>query len=999
MPKNLHFYSYLSKEKIKISNKAFASGGEGALYSIASPRTYNNFIVKIYYPEKRTAEREAKMKYLLQKPPFELESKQHLPFIWVMDLIYLNKVFVGIIMKRAEGEKLTILTFAKLSSKTNEAWHRFAFGTKESFQLRLKTCFNLATVVHLIHRVESYLFVDLKPDNILIQPNGLITLVDMDSIEVIENGSAIFHASAATPEYTPPEFYTNEKRLIEESWDSFSLAVIFYQLLFGLHPFAASANPPYDNLVSLDDKIKAGLYVHRLQNDTIFKIIPAPHEKFYEAPIEIQALFQQCFDTGHQTPKLRPSAINWCITLASLLDLPFKKPHKLELKPSKLYFLPSESPRWKALELDLPLIPIDNSVSLITLDKIELPVSIPSTIWITKEVKKTFYQLTNKYNLFIKLYLTSILILATIIFFNLSTLVVLLFMFLALFIFFIIHHGKKDLLIKEIIRKFFEPKDFLVSSNLSTFYEKKINKNIISLNNVIVNINKLSFKDLPEIKIHINNKIIYVAKQKEVSSWLAKTDIELKVLRAKELDVYSKIDLEFKNNYSEQSPYDSFRSFCLFKQTLEYKYYKLKNNITYWEQVLDTPEEIDTFIISESKKHPQKEINYEQYFADYKKIKISYDEKKLKTLKTIIKNISKKLKLKHSEDLPLKDLNLLILNNITMPKATDYHAIKKVIEVKIKERIKRLNSIANQKPYKKPYFKKNINLTIDALSNLLAPFAIKNTSSYLKNSTIQDTYIKMLFTQEELLSNFQKLIEQVENLETNFSKNLALGLSDIHQNCNLLETEISTLLNIQEQYFKHSIILKIKKAIKESTPSIYHYKTELKLLDQAELIDLKNLQSIYKNTVDDNEKKIINLDLQVDNYKTDLEIDNAVKSESLKKEIEKINLIYEEVITKTTTIQEEVDAIYTSYKDTFESKMQELEGLLSTQQKSQARAKSYLSKRNLSYQNLLKKEQKYKIFLKNHNRLIKIKSFINWQEEYSQIAFIKDILTNKNQFN
>ncbi len=342
MPNKLHFYTKYSKEKIKISDKPFASGGEGAIYAIASPRNYSHLVAKIYYPEKRTKDREAKMHYLMQHPPIVFQKGQTPSIGWVQDVIYKENRFLGILLIKIEGKKLTKLTLAKLPRRADKIWQRFAFQDSDSLKLRLRTCFNLAVVIYQIHESERYVLVDLKPDNILMQPNGLLAVVDMDSVEVIENGKAIFAAPVATPEYTPPEHYTEERTVIEATWDHFSLGVIFYQLLLGLHPFAAASHAPYDNLVSIHDKIQQDLYVHHSQKQALFKVIPPPHERYHQLPIEVQELFQHCFENGAKTPSLRPSALDWCIALAEILELPFNIPihslPKIKFSLSEYYF-------------------------------------------------------------------------------------------------------------------------------------------------------------------------------------------------------------------------------------------------------------------------------------------------------------------------------------------------------------------------------------------------------------------------------------------------------------------------------------------------------------------------------------------------------------------------------------------------------------------------------------------------------------------------------------
>lgn len=375
MPNKLHFYTKYSKQKIKITAKPFASGGEGAIYAIASPRSYSHFVAKIYYPEKRTAEREEKMHYLIQHPPIEFKRGMHPSIGWVEDVIYKDNQFIGIIIQRIKGKKLTKLTLNKLPRRADKAWKRFAFGQPDAIKLRLHTCFNLAVVIRQIHAQERYVIVDLKPDNVLMQSNGLLALVDMDSVEVVEDGKAIFSAPVATPEYTPPEYYQDKERApIEETWDRFSFGVIFYQLLFGLHPFAAACKPPYDHLVSLNDKIQHRFYVHNNQKKNLFKVIPPPHQRFYECPLELQQLFQACFEAGGINPKMRPTASDWCEVLADLLNLPFPKQPKLNPPPSDLYFSPTQYTKDKNFIYPSLKIAIPNIKNIDTSKKITLNV-------------------------------------------------------------------------------------------------------------------------------------------------------------------------------------------------------------------------------------------------------------------------------------------------------------------------------------------------------------------------------------------------------------------------------------------------------------------------------------------------------------------------------------------------------------------------------------------------------------------------------------------------
>lgn len=310
---------------ITLSAKPFAGGGEGNLYKITSPREYRRYVAKLYHPHKLTKKREQKINYLATYAP--VQSKENTgadnSVIWVKDALYDKKRFVGFIMPYTEGEKLEILCTPKIPKKLRREWARFDFKqSPKALDWRLKLCFNICAAIHQVHKMERYVLVDMKPDNIVIQTNGLVSIVDTDSVEVVESGKSLFDAPVATPEYTPPEHY---KKLDydpteREAWDRFGLGVILYKLMFGIHPFAASSGAPYEKLTTLHDKIKHGLFVHHPAKKSSFTIIPPPHKAFYKLDESLQELFFRCFIEGHENPEMRPSAEEWCATILLTLD-------------------------------------------------------------------------------------------------------------------------------------------------------------------------------------------------------------------------------------------------------------------------------------------------------------------------------------------------------------------------------------------------------------------------------------------------------------------------------------------------------------------------------------------------------------------------------------------------------------------------------------------------------------------------------------------------------
>lgn len=304
---------------IYIEKKALASGGEGDIYRVVSPSKYTGYVVKLYHKEKRTSRKEAKVRFLLQNPPEAQNNNGHNSLVWPAGMIYDNRGFAGLMMPFAQGDKLVILGSNKIPRKYRAKWQRFALQNPDSLEMRLKICFNIAAAVYQIHSTGRYVLVDLKPDNVLIQPNGLVAIVDVDSMEIIKGDSVLFPAAVTTPEFAPPEFYRDVqpgKTPIFSTWDRYSMAIIFYKLLFGIHPFAASARPPYDKLVSLHEKIEHGLFIHHPEKTPLFTVVPPPHRRFFKLRPQLQELFIQCFADGHLAEARRPTADEWCSVIS-----------------------------------------------------------------------------------------------------------------------------------------------------------------------------------------------------------------------------------------------------------------------------------------------------------------------------------------------------------------------------------------------------------------------------------------------------------------------------------------------------------------------------------------------------------------------------------------------------------------------------------------------------------------------------------------------------------
>ena len=301
-----------NSETIELADYVLASGGEAQLYAIQTPG-YEQLIAKIYHPSKRTKLREDKLQYLLANRPKSSHPDTHL--IWPKQKIYNEQqAFIGFLMPYFKGEKLEILCLPKLAKKFRSDWKDFDFELDNKRLKRLHLGYLIASAMNDLHQLDDYVLVDFKPDNIVINTQGQLAFVDLDSIEVVEEGQTVFDAPVATPEYSPPDSYLKNPLVDptqEDPWDRFSLAVILYKILVGIHPYAATATAPYEEASNLHQKIEHGLFVHHPEKQAFLSIVPQQHEAFETLPYQVQRLFLRCFIEGHHQPFARPSAEEW----------------------------------------------------------------------------------------------------------------------------------------------------------------------------------------------------------------------------------------------------------------------------------------------------------------------------------------------------------------------------------------------------------------------------------------------------------------------------------------------------------------------------------------------------------------------------------------------------------------------------------------------------------------------------------------------------------------
>lgn len=319
---------YTSKnECLALSDDAISSGGEGEIHLVISRSTrFSRVCVKIYFKTKRTAMLEQKIKYMAANPPNQIYSANYM-IGWPLDVIYdQQKKFIGFVMPLAydNSEPLIVLTAKNLSKKLDAVWadkYDRRLGAV-SMIARLKLICNIAIPIYILHSTGKYVLKDFKPENVLVTDDGKVTLVDLDSVQITENNRLRFIGTAATPNYIPPEYYTRNigkdiKAPIAKSWDYFAMGVVFYQVIFGLHPYVVTPVAIKDaNSNEIFQNIAQNLFPFGT-NATKVKSYPPPHNNFNRIPVELQQLFQKAFSDTAQT---RPTPELWVKTIKDIIQ-------------------------------------------------------------------------------------------------------------------------------------------------------------------------------------------------------------------------------------------------------------------------------------------------------------------------------------------------------------------------------------------------------------------------------------------------------------------------------------------------------------------------------------------------------------------------------------------------------------------------------------------------------------------------------------------------------
>lgn len=301
---------YDRRHKPIILGEKIGQGGEAAVYKVEGHRS---LLAKVFEPEPRPNYAN-KLTWMMAYPPRNpTHSAHHASLAWPVELLYgSNKRLVGYLMPYIRQSVPVLNVF--------NPRRRAAILPQFNRRYLHRAARNLTAAVAALHQ-SGYVIGDLNESNTLITPSALVTLIDTDSIQVLEqnNGRLTIHCCPVGKlEYTPPEL--QGKLLLEVTrlpeHDAFALAVLIFQLLMeGSHPFRAqwlgSGEPP-----SLEARIRQGLFPYMASPSGPVRP-PKGGLSFNHLHPDLIALFKACFIAGHKDPVRRPSSMEWYQSLVN----------------------------------------------------------------------------------------------------------------------------------------------------------------------------------------------------------------------------------------------------------------------------------------------------------------------------------------------------------------------------------------------------------------------------------------------------------------------------------------------------------------------------------------------------------------------------------------------------------------------------------------------------------------------------------------------------------
>lgn len=286
--------------------KQIASSGEGVVWET----NLSGYLAKIYHAP--TPERIKKLEVMVVNPPADpMLSQNHISIAWPDDLLKDGSgAAVGFLMPVVrQSRELPSIYNPRLRKRNAPGFNWYYLHA---------TALNTAWIIQEVH-AKDYVLGDIKPQNILVNDSALVAVIDTDSFQVrdLQTGQ-VYRCTVGSDGFTPVELLGKDFFVTDQTeiHDRFRLAVLIHYLLFGYHPFSGEWTGSGES-PDQTELIRSGFW-YGGQNSLI-----RPSQNIIPLDVvhpEIKRCFLKCFNDGHTTPHLRPTAEDWHNALQVAVD-------------------------------------------------------------------------------------------------------------------------------------------------------------------------------------------------------------------------------------------------------------------------------------------------------------------------------------------------------------------------------------------------------------------------------------------------------------------------------------------------------------------------------------------------------------------------------------------------------------------------------------------------------------------------------------------------------
>jgi DNA-binding helix-hairpin-helix protein with protein kinase domain len=286
--------------------KQLASSGEGEVWET----NQSGYLAKIYHDP--TPERIEKLKVMLANPPVDPMFKfNHVSIAWLKDLLKDSSgKYVGFLMPAIENSKqLSTIYHPKLRKKNAPGFN---------WRYLHVAAMNIAWIIQQIHE-KGYVVGDIKIENILVNARALVAVIDTDSFQVRDSQTGkVYRCTVGSEGFTPAELLGKDFSVIDQTevHDRFRLAILIHYLLFGYHPFLGEWKGSGE-CPAPTELIRQGYWLYGKSS------LIRPSQNHHPLDIihpKLQRCFLKCFNSGHESPDLRPTAEDWHNALKAAIE-------------------------------------------------------------------------------------------------------------------------------------------------------------------------------------------------------------------------------------------------------------------------------------------------------------------------------------------------------------------------------------------------------------------------------------------------------------------------------------------------------------------------------------------------------------------------------------------------------------------------------------------------------------------------------------------------------